>query len=683
MDDDPRGVGSPRRPCGRRRRALRPVGPPAEGPAPSPVARDRAGCGWSGPAAPSLRLRTIRVRSTRLIWPFSSDTTTTTASVCSAIPRAARWRVPKRSAWTVVSASGRRAPAARIVSPRMITAPSWSGGPRREDRPEQVGRHVAVDHHPALGDLLETRSRVPARSAPRGHPPTGRRLPGRPRRRRDRRPANQPATAARRTSRPARCDPAPRRISGWKMTTRANRPTTAPPCRIRVSNSQAEGDCQDVDDDQDADADDQPDGTRPTDQAEQPVDQEGRDPDVDQRGQADLVQDRSERAPSSSGECSIATRRDRVIRRVAGRRVRAALVRRRRQPGERRRAGGPSRASQMRSRVPASPVRSASRASRTSLSVAITATPGRGTGPQGQVQVRIRRAAGQREVADVDGGGLRPGGPVAGRGLEGKREGGRPIAGIGGRLHHPGGDTGNEHRYAAPPRARAPARPRADGRPVQQAERRRHGSRPAASGDERCRRSASSRTVSRRPRDSARSSARQAVIGRIGQAAGRVEDDRQPVQRLGGADSIAGRDQQVGPPAKGRLVGRGPGRVPRRRRPARRRGAPAEPGPRRSPPTAGRGPGRVATPRRTRRGLRRDDRAGGNVAASQRVLVSLVERFTHGVSSHPTASCHGRTGATSPPLLPSAAGRWSRSAGGPAGRRDDANDLRARGFRRS
>jgi hypothetical protein len=38
----------------------------------------------------SLRLRTIRARSTRLTWLFSSDTTITTASVCSVMPSAAR-----------------------------------------------------------------------------------------------------------------------------------------------------------------------------------------------------------------------------------------------------------------------------------------------------------------------------------------------------------------------------------------------------------------------------------------------------------------------------------------------------------------------------------------------------------------------------------------------------------------
>ena len=42
----------------------------------------------------SVRLRSIRPRTTRLIEPVSSLTTTTTASVCSLMPIAARWRVP-------------------------------------------------------------------------------------------------------------------------------------------------------------------------------------------------------------------------------------------------------------------------------------------------------------------------------------------------------------------------------------------------------------------------------------------------------------------------------------------------------------------------------------------------------------------------------------------------------------
>ena len=97
----------------------------------------------------------MRERSTRLIWPFSSETTTTTASVCSAIPRAARWRVPNRSAWTVVSASGSRRAGGQDRLAADDDRAVVERGARREDRAQQVGRDVAVDHHPGLGDLLE------------------------------------------------------------------------------------------------------------------------------------------------------------------------------------------------------------------------------------------------------------------------------------------------------------------------------------------------------------------------------------------------------------------------------------------------------------------------------------------------------------------------------------------------
>ena len=53
-----------------------------------------------------------------------------------------------------------------------------------------------------------------------------------------------------------------RRISGWKMTTRANRPTTARALQDRRQELQAEGDRQDVHDDEDADADDEAHGPR-------------------------------------------------------------------------------------------------------------------------------------------------------------------------------------------------------------------------------------------------------------------------------------------------------------------------------------------------------------------------------------------------------------------------------------
>ena len=73
-------------------------GSPAERAAP-PAGRVEERPDRPGQLPASVRLRTIRARSTRLIWPFSSETTTTTASVCSVIPSAARWRVPNRSVW--------------------------------------------------------------------------------------------------------------------------------------------------------------------------------------------------------------------------------------------------------------------------------------------------------------------------------------------------------------------------------------------------------------------------------------------------------------------------------------------------------------------------------------------------------------------------------------------------------
>ena len=110
---------------------------------------DRARSSWASDGT-----RTIRARSTTLIWPLSSDTTTATASVSSVMPSAARCRVPNRSD-RLISVSGRSAAAARIRPSRMMTAPSWSDGPRREDRAQELAREVGVDHDAGLGDLLE------------------------------------------------------------------------------------------------------------------------------------------------------------------------------------------------------------------------------------------------------------------------------------------------------------------------------------------------------------------------------------------------------------------------------------------------------------------------------------------------------------------------------------------------
>ena len=85
-----------------------------------------------------------------------------------------------------------------------------------------------------------------------------------------------------------------RRSSGWKTTTSANSPTTAPVSRIWVSSRSAEQPGREVDDEQDRHADDEANRARAPDEAEQPVDEERRDPDVQDGRQANLIQDRRE-----------------------------------------------------------------------------------------------------------------------------------------------------------------------------------------------------------------------------------------------------------------------------------------------------------------------------------------------------------------------------------------------------
>ena len=92
----------------------------------------------------SLRLRTIRARWTRLIWPFSSDTTTTIASVCSVVPErgamagAEPLGVDRRLAERQQRAGGED-PARRGRS----TAPSWSG-----DFGEKIVRTRSAERSP-------------------------------------------------------------------------------------------------------------------------------------------------------------------------------------------------------------------------------------------------------------------------------------------------------------------------------------------------------------------------------------------------------------------------------------------------------------------------------------------------------------------------------------------------------
>ena len=191
------------------------------------------------------------------------------------------------------------------------------------------------------------------------------------------------------------------------MTTRANRPTTAPPCRIRVSSSSPKGDRQDVDEEEDADADDEADGAGAADQAEQPVDEQGGDPDVDQRGQVDLFEDRPEELRHRPAECSIAPRSRRV---PSGRRAR-----RRSPPAEGRRAA--ARRDRAQPLAGGGVVRGLGQARQQDELVGGGRPPAAVEVELGerQMQAGVGRARGEGLVAHVDRGVGLAGGPMTGR----------------------------------------------------------------------------------------------------------------------------------------------------------------------------------------------------------------------------------------------------------------------------
>ena len=85
----------------------------------------------------------------------SSLTTMTTASVSSLKPIAARCLVPSDLSETENWVRGRIAPAAVIVSAEMMTAPSWKGGVRGEDRVQDLLGHPGVDGAACLRVLVE------------------------------------------------------------------------------------------------------------------------------------------------------------------------------------------------------------------------------------------------------------------------------------------------------------------------------------------------------------------------------------------------------------------------------------------------------------------------------------------------------------------------------------------------
>ena len=164
---------------------------------------------------------------------------------------------------------------------------------RREDRAQQIGRHIAVDHDASLRDFLQPgltlkddeRALTVGRqggSGPRhldGNVDDGPLLRGR----------EQPAERADATD---AFEGTPQ--FGLEDHNESEQADDGAALQDLRQQAQVDGDREGIDKDQDTDADHQTDSARPSDQAEQPVDEERRDPDVDDRRQVDLVEDRSE-----------------------------------------------------------------------------------------------------------------------------------------------------------------------------------------------------------------------------------------------------------------------------------------------------------------------------------------------------------------------------------------------------
>src|SRR3990172_8241936 len=301
----------------------------------------------------SSRLRMIRARSTSAIDPLSSLTTTTTASVCSVMPRAARWRVPSRSLCRVVSARGSTMPAATISAPRMRTAPScraargaktvrnssaersaWSitpvsaasSSPVSRSRamsapPRPAGGGGGVEHPRGLGGVLASRlaSEDDERSAPLGGEERG-----------GVRDLGRDALnlAVRARPEPAqRADPADTLEGSAQLwledddeREEADDGTRLEDLREELEAERLGGDVDGVEGD---DTDHEPHRARAADQAEEPVDEDSRDGDVDDRDRLDLearerVQDAVHRRAIVAAAPSPTPRDTRPRRSVAG-----------------------------------------------------------------------------------------------------------------------------------------------------------------------------------------------------------------------------------------------------------------------------------------------------------------------------------------------------------------------------
>ena len=162
---------------------------------------------------------------------------------------------------------------------------------RGEDRAQQVGRHVAVDHHAGLGHLLEPGlalehdegALADRRQLGRRAGDLGRDVDGGPRIGRRQEPAERPDAA----------DPLERAAQlGLEDDDEGEDADDRAGLHDLGQEPQVERHGEAVEDDEDAHADDEPDRARPADQLEQPVDEERSDPDIDDGRQVDLIEDR-------------------------------------------------------------------------------------------------------------------------------------------------------------------------------------------------------------------------------------------------------------------------------------------------------------------------------------------------------------------------------------------------------
>ena len=166
--------------------------------------------------------------------------------------------------------------------------------PRREDRAEQIGADVGVEHHAGLRDLLEAGLALEHDQRAVAVGRQQRRRPG------DlvRDVVDGPLLGRREepVERPDPADPLERAAKlRLEDDDEGEQADDGEGLEDLGEEPQVEGAGRGVDREQDADADHEADRAGPADQAEQPVDQERRDPDVDQRGQVDLVDDRLEK----------------------------------------------------------------------------------------------------------------------------------------------------------------------------------------------------------------------------------------------------------------------------------------------------------------------------------------------------------------------------------------------------